>query len=391
MILAIKIRLKPTTEQERLFWKSAGTARWAFNYFLAENEQVYQQYLDNGKQGKKTVSNGVVRKKINNELKPTTHQWLKEVGSNVMKQAVIDASIAFDRWLNGISGKPKFKSRHRSKPSFYVNYESLKRVQGGFQGEKLGIVKTATPLPKIKQGAHYVNPRITFDGKYWYLSVGYAVEKEAETLTENPLGIDVGVKELAVCSNGKVYKNINKTAEVQRLEKKLKRAQRQLSRKLEQNIAGYTSKRKPIWKKPLRQCQNIQKQIQVIQLLYRQLKNMRINYLHQTSSEIVKTKPSRVVMETLHVRNMMKNKHLAKAIQNQNLYEFQRQVKYKCTLHGIPFIKADRWFASSKICSCCGHKKVELKLSDRVYTCNHCGYTADRDVNAALNLANYNI
>lgn len=141
MIIAIKIKLKPTKEQEVLFWKSAGTARWAYNYFLCESENHYSEYLK-GNRKTKTISEGEVRKYINNILKKTTHKWLGEVGSNVVKQAVKDANLARQRWFDGISGKPKFKCRRKSKISFYVNYESLKRTKEGFQGEKLGIVKT---------------------------------------------------------------------------------------------------------------------------------------------------------------------------------------------------------------------------------------------------------
>ena len=172
MYTAVKIRLIPTKEQEVLFWKSAGTARWAYNYFLEVNEKAYKTWLENGKVGKRTVSDGEVRKYINNVLKKTTHKWLQEVGSNVMKQAVKDASIALKRYLAGVSGKPRFRSRHKSKISFYVNYENLSRQPNGFNGERIGYVKTATSLPKLPKGTKYSNPRIFFDGKYWYLSVG---------------------------------------------------------------------------------------------------------------------------------------------------------------------------------------------------------------------------
>lgn len=163
MLITKKIRLKPTTEQEILFRKSAGVSRWAYNFFLGENERIYREYIDNGKVGKKSISEGDVRKYINNILKPTTHSWLKEVGSNVMKQGVKDASLALQRYFKGLSGKPKFKSKHKDRPSFYVNYESLSRKQGGFQGEKIGFVKTSEALPKLNKNEKYSNPRITFD------------------------------------------------------------------------------------------------------------------------------------------------------------------------------------------------------------------------------------
>lgn len=383
MITAVKIRLKPTEEQEILFRKSCGVARWSYNYFLAENMNYYEE---TGEYLKETD----VRKYINNILKPTTHTWLKEVGSNVMKQAVKDADLAIKRWLKGISGKRKFKCKHQCKDSFYVNYESLKRTKNGFRGEKLGNVKTCNPLPKLKKDEHYLNPRISFDGTYWYLSVSYEKEFEQVELTDESLGIDLGIKDLAVVSNGKVYKNINKTKKVKRLEKKLKCEQRKLSRKLERNISGYTKGRKPIYKIPLKDMKNITKQKKVIKHLYKQLSDIRKNHLHQTTTDIVKTKPYRIVMEDLNVKGMMKNKHLAKSIAEQCFYEFKRQMKYKCERLGILFIEADRWYPSSKTCSHCEKIKKDLKLSDRTFHCE-CGFTLDRDLNASINLANYQI
>lgn len=391
MLITKKIRLKPTTEQEILFRKSAGVSRWAYNFFLGENERIYREYIDNGKIGKKSISEGDVRKYINNVLKPTTHSWLKEVGSNVMKQGVKDASLALQRYFKGLSGKPKFKSKHKDRPIFYVNYESLSRKQGGFQGEKIGFVKTSEALPKLNKNEKYSNPRITFNGKYWYLSVGYEVQENTVELTDESLGIDLGVKDLAICSNGKVYKNINKTQRVKKLEKKLKREQRKLSRKIENNIQSYKSNRNPIYKRPLKECQNVQKQNRLIRNIHRKLANIRQNYLHQTTTEIVKTKPSRIVMESLNVSEMMKNKHLSKAIQQQKFYEFKRQIEYKSKLNGIEFIQVDKFYPSSKTCSCCGNIKKDLKLSDRMYKCDVCGLVIDRDYNASINLANYEV
>ena len=401
MLRAVKIRLLPTPEQEILFRKSAGVARWAYNYFLSENEKVYQKYLDNDKVGVKSISESKIRKYINNVLKPTTHKWLREVSSNVMKQAVKDAGAAFEDYIKGKKGRPNYKSRHKSKNSFYVNYESLKRLPNGFQGERLGYVKTSEPLPKVK--GHYSNPHISYDGKYWYLSVGFEVKPEKVELTGESIGIDLGVKDLAIVSTGKVYENINKTAKVKKLKKRLKREQRKVARKIEGNIVDHVKTktigkdgkeyeaRRPQYKKPLRECKNIQRQNQKIRLIHKKLTDIRNNHLHQTTSEIVKTKPSRIVMENLNVSGMMKNRHLSKAIAEQKFYEFKRQIKYKCEMYGIEFVEVDRFYASSKTCSHCGHIKIDLKLSDRIYKCAECGLTIDRDLNAAINLANYSI
>lgn len=388
MLRAVKIRLLPTPEQEILFRKSAGTARWAYNYFLSENRRVYQEFL-NGKSETKSISEGKIRKYINNVLKRTTHKWLSEVSSNVMKQAVKDAAKASDEFFEGKKGYPKFKSRHKSKWSFYVNYESLKRLPNGFQGEKLGYVKTSEPLPKIK--GKYKNPHISFDGKHWYLSIGYEVKPQKIELTDESIGIDLGIKDLAILSTGKVYKNINKTRRIKQLKKRLRREQRKVSRKIEGNITKRDSRQRPIWKRPLNECKNIKRQNKRIRLIYKKLTDIRNNYLHQTTTEIVKTKPSRIVMEDLNVRGMMKNRHLSQAIAEQKFYEFKRQIKYKCEYYGIEFVEVGRFYASSKTCSHCGHIKTDLRLSDRIYQCPECGLVIDRDLNAAINLANYKL
>lgn len=393
MYLTKKIRLLPTAEQEKLFWKSAGVARWSYNFFLSYNQEKYSEYLkDNTKE--KFVRENDVRKHINNELKKTTHTWLNEVGSNVMKQGVKDANIALQGFFKLNKGYPKYKSRKKSKPSFYVNYESLKRTPNGFQGERIGIVKTRESLPKIPKGQKYVNPRITYDGKFWFLSVGYKVEPKQVKLTDEKIGIDLGLKDLAVVSNInnsyiKKYKNINKEHRVRLLEKRLKRAQRKLSRKILNNIESYDKKRAPMYIRPLKDCKNIQKQIHIVQNLYRKLTNIRNNYINQVTTEIVKTKPSKIVLEDLNVKGLMKNKHLAKSIADSKWYEFKRQILYKAELYGIEVVLADRFYPSSKTCSCCGSYKKDLKLKDRTYICNECGLIIDRDVNAAINLANY--
>ena len=392
---SVKIRLLPTKEQEILFWKSVGVARWSYNYFLSESYRVYQEWLeDNSKP--KHISELEVRKYINNHLKKTTHTWLKEVGSNVMKQGVKDANIALQNFFKHGKGYPKFKSKKRSKPSFYVNYESLRRTQNGFYGEKIGVVKTRESLPKICKSQKYHSPRISFDGRFWYLSVGYEVDRVDTKLSDNRLGIDLGIKELAVVSNQngteiKKYHNINKTYEVKRLERKLKREQRKFSRKILMNMSQSDSNIRPKYKIELELCKNIQKQNSIIQRLYNRLLNIRTNYLHQTTTEIVKTKPFQIVLEDLNVSGMMKNRHLSRSIMIQKLYEFRRQIEYKAELYGIEVLIADRFYPSSKTCSCCGNVKKDLKLSDRVYRCDCCGNVIDRDVNASINLANYNI
>lgn len=390
MICSRRIRLIPTKEQEVLFWKSAGVARWSYNYFLSENERVYNEYVKNGNSGIRYIKGDDVRKYINNVLKKTTHTWLNEVGSNVMKQAVKDAEKALQEYLSGNKGKPYFKSKHKSQISFYVNYESLRKTQNGFRGEKIGFVKTARPLPKIPKNCKYSNPRITYDGKNWYISVGYEVSKYDDIeLSDESIGIDVGVEKLAVLSNGKIYDNVNKNLKVRNLNKRLKREIRKVNRKIENNILYKNDSNKPVMKKALHKCKNINKQNRKIKSIYKKISDIRLNYIHQTTCEIVKTKPFRIVVEDLNIIGMLKNHHIAKALQEQHLYEFFRQLEYKSERYGIKFIKAPRFYPSSKICSCCGNKKVNLRLSERMYHCDNCGLTINRDLNASKNLSRY--
>ena len=231
---------------------------------------------------------------------------------------------------------------------------------------------------RIPTDCKYLNPRFTYDGIYWYVSVSVEVPDTSDTITNDGEGIDLGLKDLAICSDGNTYPNINKTQRVKKLEKRKRRLQRSISRRYELNKKGecYCKTR------------NIAKRQRELLKVSRRLTNIRHNHIHQITSEIVKRKPSFICIEDLNVSGMMKNKHLSKAVQQQGLYEFRRQIEYKSTWNHIPVIIADRYFPSSKLCSCCGTIKSDLKLSDRIYRCN-CGNIIDRDVQASLNLKRY--
>ncbi|MGL6057348.1 MAG: RNA-guided endonuclease InsQ/TnpB family protein [Culicoidibacterales bacterium] len=368
MILAQKIRLYPTAEQVQKLWQSVGTARFVYNWTLARQEENYQN-------GGKFISDNELRKELT-QLKKTDLAWLSEVSNNVAKQAVKDACLAYKRMFHDLAQKPRFKSRKRSKPSFYNDNVKLKVKFQSVLIEKVGWIQTKEQLPTEGK---YTNPRISYDGKYWYLAVGVEHEIEQPILGNESLGVDVGIKYLAVCSNGTVFKNINKSQTVRKLEKRLRRLQKQVSKKYQQNKKG----------SQFVKTNNIIKLEQQIKLLHRRLKNIRMNHLHQATNQMVKTKPSQIVMETLNIQGMMKNKHLAKAIQKQGLYELKRQLMYKCQKYGIAFIEADMWFPSSKQCSHCGAVKPRLSLSERTFDCEACHITIDRDLNAAINLSNY--
>lgn len=234
-----------------------------------------------------------------------------------------------------------------------------------------------------------LNPRIKHNGKFWYLSLALEVEdKTKEELINVSVGVDLGIKDLAIVSNiDKPFKNINKSKEVKRLNKKLKRLQRQVSRKYDMlKSETYFKKGEKLTK-----TQNIIKLENKIKLVHKRISDIRLNYIHQTTNTIVKTKPCRVVVEDLNVRGLMKNKHLSKAISEQCLNKFITILEYKCKWNGIEFVKADRFFPSSKMCSCCGTIKKDLKLKDRTYICPKCNLVIDRDKNASINLANYQL
>ena len=372
MILAKRVRLLPTIEQEKQMWKSAGTKRFVYNWTLARQEENY-------KNGGKFISDNDLRKELT-ILKKTELNWLYEVSNNVAKQAVKDACDAYKKFFKGLSDKPRFKSRKKSKPSFYNDNVALKVKEDRILIEKIGWVKLSKPN-SIPIGVKYTKPTVSFDGKYWFISVGIEKEKPKVELTTESIGIDVGIKELAVVSSiEEPFENINKTKTVRKLEKKKKRLQHKVSRKYDMNKQG----------DKFIKTKNIIKLEKTIRLVDRKLANIRKNHIHQTTTAIVKTKPSRVVMETLNIKGLMKNKHLAKSIQQQGLYEFKRQMQYKCEFNGIEFIEADKWYPSSKKCSCCGSIKKDLKLKDRVFRCE-CGFVMDRDKNASINLANYKL
>ena len=366
MILGKKVRLKPTKAQELVMWKSVGTARWVYNWTLARQQENY-------KQGNKFISDNDLRKEITEMKQLEEFKWLFDVSNNVGKQAVKDACNAYKNFFQGKAEFPRFKSRKRSRLSFYNDTEKLKvKANKRVLIEKVGWMQTSEQIPV---GLKYCNPRVSFDGKYWYLSVGIEQALKKEKLTDEVIGIDLGITTLAVCSNGNNVKNINKTIEVRKIEKRLRRLQRGVSRKYEMNKEGNRYAKTS-------NCIKIEKQIQH---LHRRLANIRTNHIHQATNAIVKTKPCKVVMEDLNVKGMMKNRHLSKAIQQQKFKEFSRQMKYKCEKYGIEFMEVNRFFPSSKKCSSCDEIKKDLKLKDRVYTCK-CGFKLDRDLNAALNL-----
>lgn len=373
MIKGFKIRLYPTKEQEILFYKHIGCQRHVYNWALNLNNKLY-------KNEKKKYSCTELGKILT--IYKKENQWLYEISNATLKESLRNLDKAYSNFYKQKSNLPKFKSKKKSKLSFYSRYDRIKFYENNTVNlEKIGKVKykSSYDIDFTKEGS-FKNPHVSHSGRCWVLTFGLEVKNKVDKLTQKVLGIDLGVKDLAILSNNMKFKNINKTHTVKKLEKKLKRLQRQISKKYLKNKKGGRYLK----------TNNIKKLEIRLKKLYRKLKNIRLDYSHKVTTQIVKTKPCKVVMENLSIINMMKNKHLSKAIQQQNLCEFIRQMKYKCEWKDIKFIQVDKYYPSSKICSSCGNIKKDLKLSDRVYKCS-CGLEIDRDLNASLNLRNYGL
>ncbi|MCI9369144.1 MAG: IS200/IS605 family element transposase accessory protein TnpB [Lachnospiraceae bacterium] len=382
MIKTIKVKLCPNRKQETRMFQYAGASRFAYNWALAKEQENY-------KNGGKFISDADLRKEFTQRKKTEEYAWLNHVSNNVTKQAIKDACHAYKRFFKGLGKFPRFKSRKHSIPSFYQDNVKIKftdthvKVEGFTDSkkknkQKLNLIKLAEHGRIPAENTKYTNPRIKYDGIDWWITVGIECEVSASAWNNHGVEIDLGIKDLAVCSDGKNYQNINKTQKVKKIEKKKRRLQRSISRKYEKNKKGECY------------CKTggIRKSEKKLLKLNHRLTNIRQNYLHQTTSEIIKREPSFICMEDLNVSGMMKNRHLSKAVQQQCFGEFRRQIEYKAKWNHIPIMIADRFFPSSKLCSCCGNIKKDLKLSDRIYKCK-CRNMIDRDYQAAFNLKRY--
>ena len=382
MIKTYKVMLIPNNVQQTKMFQTAGCARFAYNWTIAYESQNYES---SGK-----FLSDVDLRRIFTQLKhQVEYDWLNSASTNATKQAIKDACLAYKRFFQGNAKYPRFKSKHHAKPSFYVDTDKIEISETQVKLEKIADAKRKNRAKanwvrlaehnRIPTNTKYSNPRVTFDGQHWWLSVGVDVPNSTDTPTNQGIGIDLGVKNLAICSDGYTYKNINKSHKMKKLARKKRRLQRKVSKKYLKNKKGvrYVKTR------------NIIKSEKQLLRVSRKLTNIRHNYLHQVTSEIVNRKPKFIVLEDLNVKGMMKNRHLAKAVQYQEFYEFRRQVEYKCEWNNIQLIIADRFFPSSKTCSCCGAIKRDLTLKDRIFICSECGFTIDRDLQAAINLAKY--
>lgn len=369
-----KTEINPTVEQKIKIDKTIGTCRYVYNFYLSHNKALYDE-------GKKFMTGKSFSVWLNREYIPNhpDKAWIKEVYSKAVKKSIENGCTAFIRFFKHQSAFPKFKKKGKSDVRMYFVKNNPKdcycerhRIKiptlGWVRLKEKGYIPTTKDGWKIKSGTVSIKA-----GRY-YVSVLVEIPNIQITKNNNEgIGIDLGLKDFAIVSNGKTYKNINKSVRVRRLEKQLRREQRRLSRKYENLKKGESTQK------------NIQKQKLKVQRLYHKIDSIRTDYINKTIAEIVKTKPSYIAIEDLKVSGMMKNRHLSKAVASQKFYEFRTKLKAKCDDNGIELRIADRWYPSSKMCHYCGSIKNALKLTDRIYRCS-CGYTEDRDFNASLNL-----
>ena len=375
LLKSFKTEINPTEEQKVKIRKTIGTCRYIYNFYLAHNKELH----DNGE---KFMSGKSFSVWLNNEYLPKNPDklWIKEVSSKSVKRSIENGCVAFTRFFKHQSAFPNFKKKGKSEVKMYFvknNPKDCRCERHRINIPSLGWVRMKEKgyFPTTKDGYVIKSGHVSIKADRYYVSVLIEIPNNKIANNSNEgIGIDLGIKDFAIVSNGKTYKNINKSAKLKKLEKQLIREQRSLSRKYENIKKGESTQRA-----------NIQKQKRVVQKLHHKIDNIRTDYINKTIAEIVKTKPSYITIEDLNVSGMMKNKHLSKAVASQKFYEFRTKLQAKCNENGIELRVVDRWFPSSKTCHCCKNIKKDLKLSDRIFKC-YCGYIEDRDFNAALNL-----
>ena len=375
MLKSFKTEINPTEEQKARIRRTIGTCRYVYNFYLGHNKALH----DNGE---KFMTGKSFSLWLNNEYIPDNPDktWIREVYSKAVKKSIEDGCTAFTRFFKHQSDFPKFKKKGKSDVKMYFVRNNPKDCQCERHRLKIPTlgwvrIKEKGYIPTTKDGYMIRSGTVSVKAGRFYVSVLVEIpDVNIDNNSNEGIGIDLGLKDLAIVSNGKTYRNINKSAGLKKLEKQLIREQRSLSRKYESLKKGESTQRA-----------NIQKQKLKVQKLHHKMDNIRTDYINKTIAEIVKTKPSYITIEDLNVKGMMKNRCLSKAVASQKFYEFRTRLKAKCDENGIELRVADRFYPSSKTCHHCGSVRKNLKLSDRIYRCE-CGYVADRDFNAALNL-----
>ena len=389
---AYKVEIKPTPSQIKKINQSIGVCRWLYNEYLATNNKLYAQFKEGLIDKKQAfMSANDFDKYINNEVKVLDeYSWINNCGSKARKKAIKNAETAYKRFFKGQSSFPKFKKKNKSDVKLYFP----KNNKTDWKIDRHRIMIPTLKNVRLKEygyipvAAKVISGTVSKKANRYYVSVIIDTENTSQENMNQGIGIDLGIKDFATCSGlDKPYKNINKTQRVRKLEKKLLREQKKLSRKYE-SLKLRNKKEKGDATR-----QNIQKQIVKVQILHQRLANIRTDYINKVVSSVVRNKPQYITIEDLNVKGLMKNKHLSKAVAEQKFYEFRNKLTNKCHALGIELRIVNRFYPSSKLCHSCGSIKKDLKLKDRIYKCE-CGYVADRDYNASLNLRDakiYNI
>lgn len=382
LLKSYKTEISPTHEQKQIIHRTIGVCRYIYNFYLEHNKEIYEKE-------ERFVSGYDFSKWLNNEYLPQNPEflWIKEVSSKSVKQSIMNAQRAFRNFFEHRTKFPKWKKKRKSDVKMYFVKNGEKQT---ISCERHRIKIPTLDWVKLKEKGYIpINSKTHMiksgtismkAGRYYVSVIVEEPEPEKPVLNDFGIGIDLGIKEFAVCSNGKFFANINKSARIRKLEKSLKRQQRKLSRKYE------SLKKLPNDLKGEATRQNIRKQTLKVQKLHHRLVCIRTDYIDKVISELAKTKPMWITLENLNVKGIMKNRHLSKAIAQQKFFDFRTKITSKCKEYGIELRLVDRFYPSSKTCHNCGCINPDLKLSDRIYTCSECGYTANRDFNASLNL-----
>lgn len=375
LLKSFKTEINPTKEQIIKINKTIGTSRFIYNFYISHNKKIYEDK-------KEFMTGNEFSIWLNNEYIPNNPDklWIKEVYSKSIKKSIENGYAAFINFFKHKTNFPKFKKKDKSDVKMYFiknNKTDCLSKRHKIKIPTLGWVRLKEKgyIPTTKNGFTIRSGTVSKKAGRYYVSVLVDIPDKINIRNNDfGIGIDLGLKELAICSDRSIYQNINKTNRVKKIEKKLKREQRKLSRKIISIKKGEATQK------------NFVKQKLKVQKLYQRLANIRTDYINKTINSIVKTKPSFIVIEDLNVSGMMKNRHLSKAIAQQKFFEFKTKLISKCKENNIELRIVDKWYPSSKTCHNCGHIKKDLKLSDRTYVCSKCGYIEDRDINASLNL-----
>ena len=378
MLITYKTEIKPNPLQVIKIKQTIGVCRFIYNFYISENQKAY-------KNNKPFITAFNFSKWLNNDFIPNNpdYLWIKDVSSKSVKQSIVYAERAFKKFFKKKAKYPRFKKKNKSNVKMYFTRNNIKDClceRHRIKIPTLGWVRLKEKgyIPTSKDGYIVKSGTIEYKAGRYYISCLVNIEDPPkQNLNSFGLGIDLGLEKFAVVSNGNVYKNINKSKKIIKLEKKLNREQKCLSRKYEQlknNKKGESTRK------------NLDKQKLKVQKIHFKLNNIRTDYINKTINELVKTKPAYITIEDLNISGMIKNKYLSKSIKDQKFYEFRQRILNKCNLYGIELRIADRFYPSSKTCHKCGNVKKDLKLSDRIYKCLICGEIIDRDLNASLNL-----